>query len=153
MRLTTYSDYALRVLLYLALQRGRLVTIQEISDQYGISRNHLMKLVHELGRNGFVETVRGKNGGLRLGPDPARIRVGDVIRVTEKDMDLVECFQAGNDACRIATACALTGVLHGALGAFMAVLDQHTLADLVGPPARRARMAALFPQDPQETPA
>jgi len=145
MRLTSYSDYALRVLLYLAMQRGRLVTIQEISDQYGISRNHLMKLVHDLGRSGFVDTVRGKNGGMRLGREPEDIRVGDVIRVTEKDMDLVECFEPGNTACRITRACGLTSALRRALNAFMKELDGYTIADLLGPPALQKRMAELFP--------
>ncbi len=139
MRLTRYSDYSLRVLMYLAVRPDELATIDEISQAYGISRAHLMKVVHELGRADFVETVRGRGGGLRLSGDPSDIRVGDVVRHTEGNMDLVECFDLEANTCRIEPACALRGVLREALDAFMTVLDDYTLADLM---ARRRRPLA-----------
>lgn len=92
MRLTLYTDYALRLLMYLAVKPDALATIQEVAEAYGISRNHLMKIAQELGRGGFVETVRGRGGGLRLRTDPASIVIGDVVRATEDDFRLVECF-------------------------------------------------------------
>lgn len=144
MRLTAYSDYALRVLIYLSVQEGRLATIKEISEQYGISRNHLMKLVHELGRHGFIETSRGRKGGLRVGRDPATISVGEVVRVMEKEMSMVECFEPGNDECRIAKVCVLAGVIGKALNAFLEVLDGYTIKDLVG---RGSPLIKAFPID------
>ncbi len=122
--------------MYLGLRRNQLATIDEISKAYGISRAHLMKVVHELGRAGYLETVRGRGGGLRLAQDLDAIRVGDVVRRTEANMDLVECFDTKTNTCRIESACALRGVLEEALEAFMATLDGYTLADLV---ARRRR--------------
>jgi Rrf2 family nitric oxide-sensitive transcriptional repressor len=141
-QLTRYSDYALRVLIYLAVHRGRLVTIEEIARGYGISRAHLMKVVHELGRCGYVETVRGRRGGLRLGRPPEDIGVGEVMRSTEGRMALVECFEPEQNECPIEPACRLRLVLHEALSAFLAVLDRYTLADLVA--RRRASLARLF---------
>jgi len=135
-QLTRYSDYSFRVLIYLALAPERLVTIEEISQRYGISKAHLMKVVHQLGRDGFLETVRGRNGGLRLGRRPEEIRVGDVVRATEENLALVECFEAGGGECTIVSACGLRPVLHEALAAFLAVLDRYTLADLI---ARRRK--------------
>lgn len=144
MRLTAYSDYALRVLMYLSIQEDRLATIKEISDQYGISRNHLMKLVHDLGRNGFIETVRGKNGGLRLNGDPATISAGQVVRAMEKDLNLVECFDPDNNQCRIVKACILSKALSKALAAFLDVLDEYSIADLLAP---HSDFSDLFPID------
>lgn len=136
MHLTRYSDYSLRVLMYLGLRRNELATIDEISKAYGISRTHLMKVVHELGRAGYLETVRGRGGGLRLAQDLDAIRVGDVVRHTEASMDLVECFESKTNTCRIEPACALNGVFAEALEAFLATLDGYTLEDLV---ARRQK--------------
>ena len=133
MRLTTYTDYALRVLMYLGLRGGELSTIQEIAEQYGISKNHLMKLVHVLGQLGYVETVRGKKGGLRLARRPEAITVGEIIRLMEPDMALVECFKSTDIHCRIVKTCILQGVLAEALERFLTTLDAYTLADLVGP--------------------
>lgn len=136
MRLTRYSDYGLRVLIYLALRDGQVATIDEIASAYEVSRAHLTKVVHDLGRAGFVETLRGRGGGLRLARAPGSIGLGEVVRHTEGRMDLVECFDPQTSACRIEAACALRGVLEQALDAFLASLDGYTLADLV---ARRRR--------------
>lgn len=144
MRLTAYSDYALRVLIYLSIQDERLATIREISEQYDISRNHLMKLVHDLGRHGFVETVRGKNGGLHIGRDPATISVGEVVRAMEKDMAIVECFEPENYNCQIVSACVLAGIMHKAHKAFLEVLDGYTIKDLV---ITKPQLIKAFPTD------
>ena len=142
MQLTRYSDYSLRVLIYLALDPERLVTIEEIAQSYGISKAHLMKVVHQLGLNGYVETVRGRGGGLRLARRPEEITVGEVIRSTEENMALVECFDPESSQCAIEPACGLRSVLHEALAAFLAVLDRHTLGDLVA--RRRKPLARLL---------
>jgi Rrf2 family nitric oxide-sensitive transcriptional repressor len=136
MRLTRYTDYAMRVLLYLGARPGRLCSIAEISGAYRISQNHLMKVVNDLVNAGYVASVRGRFGGIRLGRDPAEINVGTVIRHTEDGFDLVDC-----GGCVIAPACGLTGALGEALDAFMAVLDGYTLADLLN---KRAGLADLF---------
>ena len=141
MQLTRYSDYSLRVLIYLALAPERLATIEEIARSYDISRAHLMKVVHQLGLRGYVETVRGRRGGLRLARAPEEIRVGDVVRSSEGSFDLVECFDPASSRCAIQQACGLRSVLGEALGAFLAVLDGYTLADLIAP---RRRLAALL---------
>jgi Rrf2 family nitric oxide-sensitive transcriptional repressor len=136
MRLTTMTDYALRLLMYVAHQPGRLCTIAEIAEAYGISQAHLMKITHQLGLAGFVETVRGKGGGMRLAAPPAAINLGAVVRAVEPDFALVECFGSEN-RCSLTSYCRLAGVLGGALSSFLAHLDRHTLADLVpdAPPA------------------
>ncbi len=131
MQLTRYSDYSVRVLIYLALDPERLVTIEEIAQRYDISKAHLMKVVHQLGLRGYVETLRGRGGGLRLARRPDEIRLGDVLRATEENLDLVECFDAARSRCAIEGACGLRSVLHEALAAFLAVLDDYTIADLV----------------------
>jgi Rrf2 family nitric oxide-sensitive transcriptional repressor len=136
MQLTRYSDYSLRVLIYLARRPEQFATIEEISQAYGISKAHLMKVVHQLGRAGFLETLRGRGGGLRLARPPEEITVGDVIHHTEGRMDLVECFDPGTSHCRIQPVCGLRGVLEEALDAFLKTLDRYTLADLV---ARRRK--------------
>lgn len=130
MRLTNFSDYALRVLMYAAAQRERLITIEETAQIYDISRNHLMKVVNVLTRAGYLKAVRGRAGGFTLAKRPDRIRIGAVLRLTEPDFALVECFSADNH-CLIAPACRLRGVLREALAAFVAVLDRHTLDDLL----------------------
>jgi len=130
MRLSTFSDYSLRVLMYLGAQPNRLATIAEIADGHGISESHLMKVVHQLGRCGLIETVRGKGGGMRLALAPQHIVLGDVIRQTESDFTLVECFGT-NPTCRIQGACHLNAILGEALNALFLVLDGYTLADLL----------------------
>ena len=145
MRFTRYTDYALRVLMYLGLKTpGELATIKEIGERYGISQNHLMKVVHRLGQEGYVETLRGRQGGLRLARDPAAINIGEVVRRCEDDLRLVECFDPATNTCPIARACALPALLDEALTAFLAVLDRYSLADLLVP--RRALAEILRPE-------
>ena len=142
MRLTSFTDYTLRVLIYLgAHQReGRLATIGDIAAAYGISANHLMKIVNGLARHGYVETVRGKGGGMRLARAPERINIGAVVRDAEGDLAVVECFQRGGCDCPIVPACTLRGVLGRAMDSFFEVLDRQTLADLIKPQARLMRI-------------
>ncbi|MBS1191136.1 MAG: transcriptional regulator, BadM/Rrf2 family [Rhodocyclaceae bacterium] len=132
MRLSTFSDYSLRVLMYLGLQPGRLATISEIAEAYGISEAHLMKVIHHLGRSGFVETVRGKGGGVRLGRAPQDIVLGDVVRRTENDTGLAGCHSE-TKSCRLKDVCRLTAILDEALKNLYLVLDGYTVADLVEP--------------------
>lgn len=146
MRLTVYSDYSLRLLMYLALQPERLATIAEVSSAYGISRAHLMKVAHQLGQMGFVGTVRGKGGGLRLAREPAKIGLGDVVRHTEPDFALAPCLNPGDGSCVILPACVLRHAIEQARDAFLAVLDRYTLADLVRP---RAPLRGLLQIDPE----
>ncbi|MGI9273994.1 MAG: Rrf2 family transcriptional regulator [Endozoicomonas sp.] len=130
MKLTKQTDYALRILIYSALQSGeRLISIQEVTAAYGLSRNHVMKIVQKLGQEGFLSTLRGRGGGFRLSRSPEDIRLGDVVRSMEADLVLVECDEP---VCQISPACKLRGVLEAAMSAFMEVLDQYTLADLCG---------------------
>ena len=133
MRLTVHSDYSLRVLIYLALKRGEQATIPEIAEAYAISRGHLMKVVHELGRLGYVDTVRGRKGGMTLGKPAESIRVGQVLRETEESLALVECFSKGEPgkACKIDGSCRLKAILAEAQRAFFQVLDSYSLADIV----------------------
>lgn len=133
MRLSTFSDYSLRVLMYLGVQDDRLVTIAEIAAVHDISKSHLMKVVHQLGLNGHIETVRGKGGGMRLARAPREIVVGNVIRQSENDFALAECF-AASATCRIQGACCLPAILNEALSAMFLVLDGYTLADLLRRP-------------------
>ena len=141
MRLTAYTDYTLRTLMYLGTHRDRLVTIQDIADLHSISKNHLMKVVHQLGLSGIVETVRGRNGGLRLARDPAEINIGTVVRETESDFFMAECFNADNNTCPLTPDCQLKAKLGQATGAFLAVLDTVTLAAILAP-AQDARPLA-----------
>lgn len=142
MRLTTFSDYGLRVLIYLGVHRERLATIAEIARAYGVSENHLMKVVHHLAQHGYIETIRGKGGGMRLARSPADINLGAVVRESEDNLGFVECFDKATSDCRIAPACLLKGVLGEALDAFFAILDRYTLADLI---AGRRRLSKLIP--------
>ena len=140
MRLTRYTDYAMRVLLYLGARQDRLCSIAEIAQAYGISQNHLMKVVSDLVSAGYLVSVRGRFGGVRLARPPDQINVGAVVRHTEDGFDLVVC-----GSCVIAPACGLTGALHQALAAFMKVLDGYTLENLL---SRRIDMAGLFAAAP-----
>lgn len=140
MRLTAYTDYTLRTLMFLALQPDRHATIAVIARAYGVSEAHLNKVVHQLGLAGDIETVRGRNGGIRLARAATAITLGRVVRRTEPDMNIVPCL-GGGDGCVIGDACVLQGVLAEAVAAFLAVLDRYTLADLIAP---RSRLAALL---------
>lgn len=131
MKLTAFTDYSLRLLMYVAVNDDRLVSIREVSEVFELSRNHLMKIVHELGKGGYLKTVRGKNGGFRLGMLAQDINLGQLIRYTEDDLDVVECFDDKNFDCKIVEQCMLAGVLQMALNSFFSVLDGHTLKDLI----------------------
>jgi Rrf2 family nitric oxide-sensitive transcriptional repressor len=130
MRLTAFSDYALRLLMYAAASGDRLITIEETAQVYKISRGHLMKIANALTRAGYLRGVRGRSGGLALARKPEAIRLGDVVRAVEPDFALVECFDAGNQ-CIITKCCRLPNVLNEALNAFMHTLDRYSLADLM----------------------
>ncbi len=136
MKLTRYTDYAVRVLLYLGARPERVCSISEMSRAYGVSQSHLMKVVHDLGKAGFVAGVRGRLGGIRLARAPEDIVIGSVVRHTEGSFDLVDC-----GSCIIAPACGMTSVLGEALAAFMAVLDRYTLDDML---AKRVDMLGLL---------
>jgi Rrf2 family nitric oxide-sensitive transcriptional repressor len=143
MRLTTFSDYTLRVLIYLGVHDEEIATIPQIAEAYGISANHLMKVVHYLAQGGYIETARGKGGGMRLGLAPENINLGELVRGTEDNHKLVECFDRSTSDCRIESACVLRGVLGQALDAFFRTLDGYTLADLLAPKPRLAKMLVL----------
>jgi Rrf2 family nitric oxide-sensitive transcriptional repressor len=132
MRLTRFTDYSLRVLIYLGLQSDHLVTIRCISDSYGISRNHLMKVVSLLTRMGYLKAQRGPGGGIRLARAPDQINLADVIRDTEEDLVMVECFDA-DGSCIITPACKLQQIIGQALKAYLDTLESHTLEDLLQP--------------------
>ncbi len=144
MRLNLQTDYALRTLMHLAVNSDRLCTISEISERFGISNNHLMKVANALGRAAIVETVRGRSGGLRLAKPARDIRIGDVVRITEADFAIVECFEGGKAECLIMPSCRLRGALKAACDAFLSVLDEYTLQELV---ARNAGLKALLRED------
>lgn len=139
MRLTRFTDYSLRVLIFLGVKKHGLSTIKEIADHYNISKNHLMKVVYELNRLGYIETIRGKNGGMRLHQDPETINLGTLVRRTENDLDLVECFSEGNQ-CVITPACQLKHIIAEALNAFIGVLERYTLADLLANEAELGKL-------------
>ena len=142
MRFTNFTDYSLRVLIYLGTRRDQagLATVGDIATAYGISRNHLTKVVQHLAAEGYIETTRGKGGGMRLARPPERINIGAVVRGTEEDFALVECFQARNRNCPIIPACVLPPILNRALRAFFKELDAQTLAELLRPQASLVRI-------------
>lgn len=131
MRLTSFTDYTLRTLMYLGINQNHLVTINDIAELHFISKNHLMKVVHQLGMSGIVETVRGRNGGLRLKIDPGLINIGSIVRQTETDFYMAECFDRESNTCAYAPGCDLKRVLGLATAAYLAVLDNVTLLDLI----------------------
>ena len=145
MRLTVYTDFALRVLMYVALQPERRPTIAEIAGSYGISKNHVMKVVYQLSLAGYLDTVRGQNGGVRLARPPQEIVLGEIVRRTEPDMAIVPCFAPTSAACVLLPACKLRRALHEARDAFLAVLDGYSLADLAD---NRAELGALLARGP-----
>ena len=131
MNLTVQSDYAFRALMFLAVRAPRSSTIQEIAGHYGISRGHLMVLVHRLGALGFLKTTRGRGGGIRLARPASEIYVGEIVEAIEPNFHLVECFHGESSQCLIDGPCRLNGVFSEALAAWMKVLNAYTLADLV----------------------
>ncbi|AKM09413.1 Rrf2 family transcriptional regulator [Croceicoccus naphthovorans] len=138
MKLTLFTDYSIRVLLYLAARPDRRCSISEIAQAYRISQNHLMKVVNDLARSGYIDSVRGRGGGIRLGKQPKEINIGALIRHTEEGFDLVDC-----PSCVIAPACGMTSVLREAVTAFLNVLDSYSLADLMKKRGNLARLLSL----------
>jgi Rrf2 family nitric oxide-sensitive transcriptional repressor len=132
MRLTLHSDFALRVLIKVGVDNGKLTTINAIAQSFGISKSHLMKVVNDLSRKGYLDTVRGRNGGIRLKREPRDINIGQVVRDTEDQLDVIGCLEH-KGYCQIERVCVLRGALRNATEAFLAVLDGHTLADLIKP--------------------
>lgn len=158
MRLSEYTDYTLRVLMYCAVHRHRLVTIGELAEHHGVSKNHLMKIVNDLARQGLIETTRGRGGGLRLMKEPETIRIGDVVRASETDFRLVECFDPRTNVCTLTPSCRLKHLFEDALQAYFRALDGATLADVsasgspavtiaMPPPRRSPRPAKAYTQD------
>jgi len=131
MRLTTFTDYTIRVLIYLGLNQDRLTRVAELAEKYDISANHLTKVVHLLGRLGYVDTQRGRGGGIKLACRPEEINIGQLVRETEKNTTIVECFNQSSCQCKIVSACQLIDILIEAQHAFFVVLDKYTLHDLI----------------------
>jgi Rrf2 family transcriptional regulator, nitric oxide-sensitive transcriptional repressor len=144
MRLTQFSDYALRTLLYLGVHDDRLVPVAEVARSYRISHHHLVKVTATLTELGLVEGVRGRGGGLRLAVDPGEINVGWIIRRTEPDLHLVECFDRETDTCPITPACMLKKVLYEARKSFLDTLDRYSLADFLESRERKAELVRLW---------
>ncbi|HKT16455.1 MAG TPA: Rrf2 family transcriptional regulator [Stellaceae bacterium] len=143
MRLTLHTDYALRVLMYVGVKGNTLSTIPEIVDDFDISRGHIMKVVHHLGRLGYLDTIRGKGGGIRLARKPSQINVGAVVRDMEEELAVLGCLQGSEGYCRIEGCCVLRSALRDATSAFLATLDRYTLADLIKPRRSLVRSLAL----------
>ncbi|MCL2309736.1 MAG: Rrf2 family transcriptional regulator [Proteobacteria bacterium] len=147
MRLNTFTDYSLRALIYLALKNSTLVTRREIAAAHDISDNHLMKVVHFLSRNGYIETMRGKGGGMRLARAPEKINIGKLVRDCEADIPLVECFKCDSSArdggCRLTGICSLAGFLSEAHQAMYKTLERYSLADIVVKEAAMRRRLGL----------
>ena len=142
MRLTFSTDYALRLLMLVGLETEHLVTIEEVADRFGISKSHLMKVAYQLGQAGYLETVRGRNGGLRLGKAPSQIVVGEVVRRMEPDFAVVEC-QNPTGYCRITPSCVLRSAMREAVQAFLGKLDQYTLEDLLRPKTKLRHLLGI----------
>lgn len=142
MRLNLHTDYSLRVLMFVGLKGHELSTISEICGGIGISRNNVMKVVYELGRHGYLETIRGKNGGVRLAAKPADISIGEVVRATENDLAIIGCLQS-KDYCQLQKICVLRNALNEATSAFLAVLDGYTLEDLIRPRRPLAKLLGI----------
>jgi Rrf2 family transcriptional regulator, nitric oxide-sensitive transcriptional repressor len=142
MRLARMTDYAIRLLMYVAQRPQRLCTIAEVAAAYDISQTHLMKIANQLAQDGWLESTRGKGGGIRLARPASQIALGDVVRTMEPDFFIVECFATGH-SCMLHGSCKLTGVMDGALRSFLEYLDSHTLADVLPPTADPARVRPL----------
>lgn len=147
MRLTLHTDYSLRLLMLLAIEPDARHTIEEIARRYGISRNHMMKVAQTLTQAGFIESRRGRGGGLELARAPELIILGDVVRACEDSFALVECFDRERNTCIVTPSCGLRGPLEEALAAFHSVLDRYCLADLISRPGTLRRMRQLLSDD------
>lgn len=145
MHLTSYSDYSLRVLIYLASKKSNeLSNIKEIAEIYDISKNHLMKIIYNMGKSGYIETIRGRNGGIRLAKLPSEINIGEIIRITEENFYIVECFEHHNNKCIMTPVCTLKHIFNTALEQFLKVLDQYSLDDIVN---HNPMMKSFFTSD------
>lgn len=149
MRVSTYSDYALRVLMQAALRRPARITVDEVAQAFGISRHHLVKVVHDLGQHGYLATWRGIGGGFTLALPPEKIRVGDIVRLGEESETVIDCKDRLGRRCQIFPACRLKGVLDEAAAAFFAVLDSYTLRDLLGQASTLAKLLQIGIQRPE----
>lgn len=149
MNLTRFTDFALRTLIFVAMRPEEMTSIERVSVAFDISKNHLLKVVNSLGQHGWLKTTRGRKGGIALGMVPDKINIGAVVRAMEPGFELLECFDAERDQCRITKACRLKGVLHKALRSFLDELDRYTLADLI---VDRAALASLL-DEPDVKPA
>lgn len=146
MRLTLHTDYTLRVLIQVGLNNGKLTTINDIAESYGISKHHLMKVVNDLSQKGYLDTVRGRNGGMRLKRKPRDIHIGQAVRDIEDRLDVIECL-SHLGYCRIERVCVLRNALREATDAFLAALDGYTLADLIKP-HKALSLLLLFDERP-----
>lgn len=145
MQLNAFTDYALRVLLYAAVRPDSRALTRDVADTFGISRHHVVKIVNQLQHLGYLETIRGRDGGFVLALPPDQIRVGDVVRRTEGTLAIVECLSPSTNTCPLARACGLKGALNEAMDAFFTALDRYTLADLLGEPRWVARLITIGP--------
>lgn len=148
MHLNTFTDYALRVLIYTAARDPARVSLDELAEAYGISRNHLVQVVSKLAKTGYLKTVRGRGGGIGIGRPAAEISIGDIVRTTEPGFEMAECFQKGGNRCRLTPVCQLKGILGDATRAFLETLNAYTLADIVR--NRPAVLGALATPVPAE---
>jgi Rrf2 family nitric oxide-sensitive transcriptional repressor len=153
MQLSLHADYALRVLIYLGAHPDETISTQRISAAYGISKNHLVRVVQTLGEHGYLQVMPGRFGGVRLAKDPQRIRLGDVVHDAEPNLRLVECFDEETNTCPIISVCGLRACLKRALDSFLAELNRHTLADMLADPRRKTRLQELFELGPVTPPA
>ncbi len=143
MHLSAYSDYSIRVLMQAALCSPERVTIDQVAEAFSISRHHLVKIVHDLGRHGFLRTFRGIGGGFTLARPPEEIRLGDIVRLGEETEAVIDCTDRESRCCRLSSACSLKDVLDEAAAAFFEVLDRHSLADVLGRPTRMRRVLGI----------
>lgn len=148
-RLTAYTNYALRILMYCAIHPDKVVRVEDIANAHGISRAHLLKAVRQLGQLGYLKNIRGRMGGITLNQSADAIRVGDVVRHLEGDLDLVECFHDRSNSCPIRDVCRLKDAFKAGLKAFMDELDSHTLADVTS--NKRTLIALLSPKEAERS--
>lgn len=146
MQLTRFTDYALRTLIYLGKNSDRLVTIREVAEQHNLFENHLVKIVHKLAKLGYIETVRGKGGGMRLARRPDLINLGDVVRDAEENMNIAECFEVGAISCTLLPSCVLKSVLIEAKKKFLDTLDLYTISDLINTQPKTSTLKKISKQ-------